>query len=210
VDEQFGNREPHIEEVNWIEIAKNFPNRTSLAAKYKYERIASNCRGKRVCDKNSLLKCGKDVKANQPNNIQQGKKRISESNSLLECGKDVKTNQPNNKVSEEIVFLNDVANQSDSTSFLPNPSKQLNNIKTMLNDKVSFLLDSDKLKAIVILMMSATYLGCSVKQNFFGDDYIGKIVGYDGVNYTIAYDDGDLTLICSNEIEKYLCMFKKN
>jgi hypothetical protein len=63
----------------------------------------------------------------------------------------------------------------------------------------------EKSDAIMAYIMKyCTFVDCNVEQQFEDEKFIGKVVGFNGSNYTAVYDDGEISHLNTEEVKQFI------
>jgi hypothetical protein len=177
-----------LDTVDWTEINKRFSGRTSGAAKFKYERMFPRGLAKAAA-KNDTTK--KDSSASHVIRLKRQKETDS---STIYSVNQTHLDDSNTK---RIKF---------EQKTLPSPVEQCKKINAILEDKCIYVTDIEKAQAISnYILNSCTFINCLVNVKIGKENFIGKVVGYIGSNYTVVFDDGEIMHLNEDEVKRYLC-----
>jgi hypothetical protein len=74
-----------------------------------------------------------------------------------------------------------------------------------LDDSTIYSSDLEKADAIITYIMKyCTFVDCNVEQQFEEEKFVGKVVGFNGSNYTAVYDDGEISHLNTEEVKQFI------
>jgi hypothetical protein len=150
--------------------------------------------------------------SNGNNDVISNSKKIEISNSKkIEISNSKKIEISNSKKNEKTIPTVESSKKSCkkcSRGSLPSCDEITSKIQNILSDTNIYTQSGEKVNAIYsYLINDCTYMNCNVRQLFQETYEIGKLVGFNGTNYTALYDDGTYTHLSRAEVKEFLACY---